>query len=479
MSVSSSTAASQAPETVAPERPPRRLRLRQVPPWVLLVVPFLLVLASFWPGHMSNDSLDSFRQARDGGLTNQHSPLLNTIWGVAWDVFNAGPGWVLAAQVATFLLGTYLLLRSIVRPLPATLLTCALVAWPAVFGMLGYVSRDVWFTSGVLLTFGLVSLAGRREGRARWIVLAVALFVAFLTNATRQNAAPAIWPACILMAALVLPAWRSRRGRTAPGPRRRLVAAVIAGTVVTLALMGGLMLVTAPMDVYDNAPQEQLFAYDLAGLSEQDRENLFPRSLFSDQSMAPIDARWNVDTVAPFVFPPTATFQVPLPPEQSDDLSQAWRDALLDDPLGYLEMRGALWLRQVALTRRATFIYHPAIDPNPYGFKVRFRGLNSAAKDYVEAFAVKPSLDGGVVHAVWIYLLICLVATLVLLRRSRSWALLVLGAAAFASIAYQSGLFFGAMGTQYRWQLLVVVTGLLTVPAMVVTLRSRGRATQC
>ena len=424
---------------------------------------------------MSNDSLDSFHQARDGVFTNQHSPLLNALWGVAWDLFNAGPGWLLALQVATFLLGSYLLLTGIVRPLPAALLTCALVAWPAVFGMLGYISRDVWFTSGVVLAFGLVSAAGRNDGRVRWLLLAAALVVAFFTNATRQNAAPAIWPACILMAALVLPAWRARRGSPPATRRRSIVGAVALGTVLTLALIGLQFAVVAPMDVIDNAPEQQLFAYDIAGLSEQDRENLFPPSIVADQSMAPIDARWNVDTVAPFVFPPINVMQVPLDARRAEDLREAWSDAVTGDPLGYLEMRATLWFREISVTRRSTFIYHPAIDPNEFGFKIRFDDLNTAAKDYVEAFAVKPTLDGGVVHAVWIYLLICLVATFALIRRTRSWALLVIGAAAFGSIAYQSGLFFGAMGTQYRWQLSVVVCGLLALVALVVLLRDRRR----
>jgi hypothetical protein len=272
------------------------------------------------------------------------------------------------------------------------------------------------------------------------------------------------------MAGLALSSWRSRRGRPPATRRRMLVTSILAGTVLTLALMAGLRLVTAPMDVGDNAPQEQLFTYDLAALSEQDGKNLFPRSLFRDQSMKPIDARWNVDTAGPFLFPPTATYQVPLPSKQADQLTDAWRDAVLGDPLGYFEERSALWLRQVALTRRATWIYHPGIDPNQFGFAIKFPDLNRIAKDYVEAWGVNVTLDGGIVHAIWIYLLVCLAASVLLLRRTRPVRLVVFGAAAFAGIAYQSGLYFGAMGTQYRWQLLVVIVALLALPAMVVAL---------
>lgn len=435
---------------------PPRSRLREQWPLLLLLIPLALVLVGFWPGHMSNDTLEQVRQSRTGELTNQHTPLLNAIWGVGWDLFNAGPGWILFLQNVAFLGGSHLLLRGLLKPLPAALGTVALALFPAVFGMLGYVSRDVWFTAGLLLTFGLVSLAGREQGRTRQLAAAGAILMAFLTCATRQNAAPALWPALILLATLALPFRR----------------AVLAGSALTVALVAAVFLATAPLDVADNAPQEQLYAYDLAALSIQDGENLFPRSIVDDQSMAPVQERWNVDTVGPFVFAPTQLLQVPLPDDQSADLSSAWRDAITGDPVGYLEQRTTLFLRQLSITRDSVFIYHPQIDANPFGFQIRFPDANAVATDYVEAFAETPSLDGGLIHAIWIYLLICFAATVVLLRRNRSWALLTLGAAAFGGgIAYQSGLFFGAMATQYRWEWPVTVCALLALPALVVALR--------
>ena len=174
-----------------------------------------------------------------------------------------------------------------------------------------------------------------------------------------------------------------------------------------------------------------------------------------------IDEYWNVDAVNPLIFSPDPPVRTPLSEKQLESLRGEWEDVLTDHPLDYLDERFDLWLRQLAITRRANFIYHPVIDPNQYGFRVRFTGLNKDAKKYVESFAVVPSLDGGIVHAVWIYMLINLAAVAVFLRRGRSLPLLCVGALGLSSLTFQVGLFLGAMGTQYRFQVSVVAAGLL------------------
>ena len=65
---------------------------------------------------------------------------------------------------------------------------------------------------------------------------------------------------------------------------------------------------------------------------------------------------------------------------------------------------------------------------------------------------------------VWIYLLITLMGSLVLLRRWRDPGLLILGALALSSLTYQVGLFL-SMGIGYRLEMPSVVIGLLTLVA--------------
>ena len=439
-------------------------------PAAVLALPLIAVAFGFWPGHMSADSLVQFDQARTGDLTNHHAPILVALWYAGWHGLGAGPGWLLIAQVATFVGGLFLLLRAALRPLPAALVTAAIALFPPVFGMLGYLGRDVWYTALLLLTFGLLVVAGRAAGRRRTLLAGAVVAAAWLTLASRQNAAAAVVVACVLLMALVLPAWPQRRRVW------RLGVAVVTGAALTLALMASQFAVNAALGVRDVDPQQQLYIYDLAAISKRERENLFPREVLRDRSLRTIDERWNVDSAGSYIFGAGAPIPVPLPARSYAAVSDAWRDAVTEHPLTYLTARTELWLRQIALTRSAVWIYHPGIDPNEYGLGVRFPALNEAATDYVEAFAATPNLDGGPLYAVWVYLLACLVATAILLRRGRPWGFVVAGALALTALTYQAGLYLGAMFTQFRWEFPAMVAGLAVLPFLAALAVRRARA---
>lgn len=458
-----------------------------LPPWLrdgllpllILLAPLALVALSFWPGHMSADTLTQVEQARTGSYTNQHAPLLIALWHPFFER-GAGPGWVLTAQLLTFSLGCFLVLRAVFRPLGAALVTAALCLFPPVFGMLGYVGRDTWFTALLVLTFGLTVRAAQRRGRRRIAFAAVAVAAAWLTLAARQNAAAAVVVALAMLAGVLLGAWADRRPAfpaLVASHRRRIVVAAAIGVVATVALMGTQVLAQRALQVADVNPEQYLYIYDLAALSEDDRENQFPAAIMPERGMAPVDRYWNVDSVNGYLFTADAPIATPLPDRLVGRLRDAWLDAIRENPLDYLDERGTLMLRQLALTRRAMWTYHPQIDPNPWGYAVKFPELNRRAKEYVQHFA-DAALDGGILYRVWFYALLALAGAVVLMRRSRGATVACAGALGLGAITYQAGLFFGAMGTQYRFQLPLVVAGLLCAAMLLRLAAARLRATR-
>ncbi len=451
-----------APRPVRPEHEDRVL-VRHWPVTILLM-PVAILLLSFWPGHMSADTLVQIDQVAGGYLTNQHAPLLLALWTPLWDL-GIGPGWVLTAQVSAFAAGCYLLLRATLGRLAAALGASAIVLFPPVFGNLGILGRDAWFVSTLLLAFGCAATAARRTGRARVAWLAGIVLMSWLCLAARQNAAAAVALALVALVALLLPAWASRR---------RLVAVAVAGGLaLTLGLMGMQVVAQNALGVQDVNPEQYLYMYDLGALSHDEHRNLFPRSvLFGD--ISDIEARWNKDSMAALVYPSDAPIHPwPLPEPRERALASTWRSQIGKDPLAYLNERARLWLRQVSVTRDPVWIYHPVIDPNNREFAVRFSGPNRAAKRYVEAFAINENLDGGPLFWVWPYLLACAALAVVLLRR-RSAPVLVLGALALAAVTYQSGLFVGAMGTVFRFEFPIVVIAVVTAVAACGLLVRRG-----
>ena len=436
-------------------------------PAVVLLVPVLLVGVGFWPGHLSADSLAQIDFAKSGDLTNQHAPLLVALWRPFLSL-GAGPGWVLTGQLLVFVASCHLILRAALAPLPAAIATAAIALFPPVFGMLGYVGRDTWFAVLLLATFAATVRATQAAPPARRWWIAGALVFAWLTLASRQNAAAAVVLALIVIAALVLD------GR-ATG-RRRLVVATAAGVGVTLALMATQVGAQAALGVRDVNPEQYLYVYDLAALSEQDRENHFPPVAMPQRGMGPVDRFWHVDTMNGYVFGAAPPVPAPMSDAQLSATRDAWLDELTGDPLGYLEMRTELFLRQISITREAMWVYHPGIDPNPYGYVVRFPGANDAATSYVEAFA-DAELDGGPLYTIWVYLVLAAVCAAVLLRGSRPLPVLAVGALGLSILTYQAGLYVAAMGTQYRFEFPAVVIGLLAAVIAIkiafATMRSR------
>jgi hypothetical protein len=431
---------------------------------LLLLVPIAAAAVSWWPGHMSADTLAQIDQVRTGDFTNQHATLLMVLWRPFYLHLDAGPGWVLTGQLLAFVIGSYLVLRAVFRPISAAAVTAAVCLVPPVFGMLGYLGRDTWFTVLLVLTFGLIVRATRVSWPARGAWMGAALVAAWLTLAARQNAVPAVAIACILLAGLLLARWIDRR----PAPpsllsaRWRLVLAATAGGIaLTIGIVGTQWASNAIVGADDVNIEEYTFIYDLAALSVRERENLFPSEALPSRGMRAVDAYWNADSMLGYVFGPDPPIAVPpLRGEAGPELREHWLDAIRDHPLEYLDVRLDLFLRQIAITRSAIWIYHPHIDPNPYGYSIRFTDVNSAAKDYVEAFGNR-NLDGGWIYSIWAYLVLALAAAIVLVRWSRGWVLAAVGSLAVAVLTYQAGLFFSAPVAQSRYEFPIIVAGLL------------------
>ena len=419
---------------------------------VLLLTVVAVIATCFWPGHMNADTLTTIGEVTQRDLGNRHAPILGALWIPLWDL-GVGPGWVLSAQVAGFVVGTYLVLRMAFRPLVAGIAAALVALSPPIFGMLGLLGRDAWFIASLLLGFGLVFAVTRASGRVRWIALAAALPCIWLALASRQNAAPAVVLATIAWVAVA-------RGASWSWSLRGIASTAGLGVLLAAAFAASQAAAVAALDVRDANPEQYLYEYDLAGISYRERVNLFPADVVKERGIDVVDRYWFVDDVLPYIVAPGAPFDQALGEPQMESLGRAWRSAIGHHPAAYFDTRWDIFWRQIGLTRAPAQIYHPGIDSNAFGFVIRFPALNDAARDYVEAFA-NDAYDGDFLFRAWIYVLIGTVAAAVFLLRARTTLTLAAGLFCVTALVYQSGLMLGAMGVQYRLEFPAVVTGLL------------------
>jgi uncharacterized membrane protein YhaH (DUF805 family) len=430
---------------------------------VILLLPVAVVAYTHWPGMMSNDTLAQIREVISGNFTNQHAPLLMALWW-PWYHLGFGPGWVLGGQLLTFVIGCWLVLRAALAPVAAAIAASLVAFSPPVFGLLGYLSRDVWFTAALIMTFGLTvrALQDRRR-RGLWIGLALA--AAWLALAARQNAFPSVVLALVVLGGLLL------AGRGYAG-RRLIVGSLVAGIVVCGALLVTQRVFSAAVGVKDVHPQQYSMIYDLAALSHELRENLFPPDVMPQRGIDVIDERWDRERMNRFVFEDDSPIEFNLAEQPYASLRRAWLDAITDHPLTYLKARAGIQLFQMGIGRRAVWVYQPWIDPNSLGYSIRNVRAHEAAADYVQGFA-DPNNNGRYpFYLLWLYLLVAAAAGAWLVARGRrSPALLAVGALGLAGLTFQVGLFFGAAAVNYRYQYSVVVSAILCAIVLVAVLR--------
>ena len=415
---------------------------------MLVLLPVFLTVLVFWPGHMSADTLDEAFQASTGKINNQHSAILVWFWHLLWPL-GVGPGWLLFGQVLCFVVGMYLILRAAFKPIPAALIAAFIQLSPPIFGLTAWVGRDMWFIAFLTLTFGLLVRTIQRPWPARGWWLASTVIVSWLTLAARPNAATAVIVALVPVTAMLL----DRRGKRFAHRGRVARGALYfgAGLAVTVVLVLSQTLLSLAIGVKSGHPEQYTMIYDLSALSVKQHRDLFPASVVPPSKLTSLEQHFNVDDVVGETYVPDAPVPVPLTESRYTAVRKKWISQVTGHPFGYLKMRTKLFLRQIGLTRRPIWIFHPGIDPNTFGYRSKFPSLDDAADDYVTAFA-HPNLDGTVLHRAWIYLIFAVIGVFVLFRRNRSAALMAVGGVALAALLIQVGYFFGAMGTQFRFE---------------------------
>ena len=156
----------------------------------------------------------------------------------------------------------------------------------------------------------------------------------------------------------------------------------------------------------------------------------------------------SVDT-HPLAFGEQPPIGMPRSDAQVAEMREVWLDEVTGDPLDYLDWRWDAFMAQIGIDSPGIFVYHPVIDPNDLGYSVAIPELNDVATGYQELFA-DDYLNGGTFHLAWFYLLLGLCSAIVLL--AVRGVTRVVGALALSTLTYQVGLFFGTMGTQWRFE---------------------------
>ena len=409
-----------------------------------------LVVLPVWPGVFTVDSQVMFESAAHDSISDQYSPLLQWIWGVTTDL-GFGPWTALVAGVALCVIGLYGVYSLQLGRWPSVLATLLTVLFPAVYGFLGWVGRDIWF-AGLLLC--ALALVGRlQQGHRKAAVAGALIVVSILAADARQNGLPVLVIGVGLGVYFLLGS-RSRK--------QAIVGAVIAGLVAApLLLKGGQDLVVSQ----DFQPQQPLLYQDLLAVSLRLDESQLSRDVFPSQDLAEVRKSWQPGNVGATIFPPGSPVRFSMGPdgaEITDELTADWKRMVREHPITYLGQRLRLQKLVLGLNGSTSYPYFEssaALGTQSPRLLQDLSGLNDVRTGYLDAAGVDLPTS-GFPYLPWIYLLFGVGAGVLIALRSDRLRLFAVVAVAL-QVSLQALLTFTVIGAEFRFEAFQVILGIV------------------
>ncbi len=313
-----------------------------------------LMIWSFYPGMMAPDSLNNLAQGREGVFSDINAPLLSYMMGVL-DRIVPGPGLIFVIHLLVFWAASALLWYTVsVKSFGLGLAILLVGLTPHILGQPLLVIKDVALAVGLFAAVSLLFFAKGKKSRVAVLLTPIPLFYAL---AARLNAFPAVIPIVIWAGFVFVEVFEIEV---------RQVATIAIGMAYLLILAIGVYLVDRRLTNGETAyPFQQIYLYDLAALSVDRNEILFP-SYITDApgfSMDIVRERYNPTSVGDLIFadipntgdkPPLALTSVP---ENVVSLRAAWMTAVVANPAGYFRHRARIFAKLVGLNKSVTIPY--------------------------------------------------------------------------------------------------------------------------
>jgi hypothetical protein len=367
---------------------------------LLAVAGTLAVLASFYPGYMSADSISQLAAARSGRLTDWHPPLMTLLWGLLDRVWRGPPGLILLHGLLLWSGVALIAGLACSRTVSAALALLAVGFFPAVLALLGTAWKDVAFGCSMTLAIAFLLLAQLR--RKRWAAIGATPLL-FYALSVRHEGVLSVIPVC---------AWAGILGfELFPRSGRPLRHARPIGAAVGLVL-GGLFLAAdagvtrLAVGTSQASPEQVAYDYDLAYLSVVEGRWLLPDEPGSESESSDRLARFSEafkrqGCLEYYCFamydlvPPTKN------PAEVGRLRRVWWSVLQTHFRAFVRMKWSLAKNDYGfMTPQVLYPFHRGIDKNELGVSLRVSALNARVMD------VLIFLQDSVVFRAWVYFLL-------------------------------------------------------------------------
>lgn len=413
-----------------------------------MILSCLLSLFTFYPGHMSNDSLEQFAQAISGSFTLWHPPIMSFLWSFLFPS-TLGPLPLLVLQIIIFV-SSFMFIACYVTKRTTTriVIFSSLFLFPAIFVQPGMIWKDVQMSAALLLATALL-MAQERQQRINVKILILVILALFYATSVRLNGFLAIVPLLLWQCVLCFPAERR--------PMQWYYWCVFP-LVCGCLFMASMIVTNALVSEPSPPPSQQIKIHDLAALSLASQSMLLPVSVQKMPLTIPLLGKlYSPSSNNPLIF--SQYIQLLTDNQALDDLDSTWKQAVAQYPLQYLSHRKSFF-RFLLSYRTPTVCYpwHEGIDKNNFGLNVTNNPIA------VGMLAFLASLKNSFFFRGWLYLLLC--AVLCIVQGTISlWRRQIRGSfcLSLSGLCYGLPYFFVGTSCDFRYLYWVIIASLLSL----------------
>ncbi len=316
---------------------------------------------AFYPGFLSEDSIDQYRQALTHTYSDGHPPAMALLWHYLNYIWQ-GPQVMLLFQLLLYWTSFYIMTAWINQMrVTGVIFITVLFLLPFVQNYAGYIIKDVQMALSWLLAVTIILNSHYKKRLLTKYEASVCILLLFYGSAVRINALPGVVPLILLWAYFV----------DIPSTFKRLVYTGL----ITIAYLICILGINRVVDTQKSYYVTKLYMHDILGIFVQTDKVYFPaavtdyykfdlKKLKERYTPATIDQIWLVPENQQ-VFPPVNQ-------TLDEETYSKWRIAIASYPSSYLKHRWDGFLHFLRVRKRAGIVYYtyyPWIIDNAYGFK--------------------------------------------------------------------------------------------------------------
>jgi hypothetical protein len=380
-------------------------------PWILClmgVVFFLLNIYAFYPGFMSNDSLDQLQQSLgDKPLQNWHPPVMAVWWWLLIRVTHL-TGSLLIWHVGMLWLALTIFAAWIYRQTGSRKLSAVPVLiglMPFVVNISGVIWKDVGMAYSLLLASVLLIVARDYVGKVRFGLIIIAFLLMVYAASLRYNSFFAVVPLF----------WFCKDLFRYKYIQYVLAVGCIVAVVFVNALLGAIHPVQNLHPASNTMIDDIVHVYSRRQLADLDAPPAFHDSLLQmvnrcDLTQLPVSVMVGCATEQDRRILTQAYYS---------NLQSVWLSGLVHHPVKYIGYRASTFVSFLHPPFIAqSYVWQKGIEPaNPYGLTAQNNWLTRFIHGYVDFAA----LDFGLLYHPYTWLLAAITLIGVVLRRGGRW----------------------------------------------------------